>query len=251
MAKKRYLMDSEEFAAKYGPFQELTQAESMRLARAGYENRIFAVIGTEIPWADAPKKDRPSRKELLDMGYDDPYAYTWLQYDIALGFHIVNVEDRYLAARPIPEELDYRVDVYNMEDFGSVKYDGRLGSTFAGLMAAGSSDKKFVATFKLQGHLSRGDSSARKTSTRKFATVSEADAYLAGAAEGAGWMGYQDMQASADGLRLRVKWGAEDDSSPRYKMYSFSERARMLAFILGAKAAVGWDELVYSSVTAE
>lgn len=128
-------MNSVEFTKMYGPFKRLTQQEALQYANSGQSNRIFAVIGYEVPWAEMNKKDRPTRAELRDMGYDDPYEYTWLEYEVLLGHHIVNVEERYLAARPIPDALDEDIEVLSIGDFDGTS--GNLRGTFAGLLSGG------------------------------------------------------------------------------------------------------------------
>lgn len=134
----------------------------------------------------------------------------------------------------------------------SIKHgaSGNLRGTFAGLMSGDFADGSYTATIKLEGRLG-GDSSARKTSKRKFATSGEAGDYIAGAEEGAGWSGYVSMLATPDGTKLVVKWGSASTTDTRPKTYKFSQKSRMLAFVYGAKAAVGWDELVDSSIDQE
>lgn len=93
------LLTIEEILKQYGPFTLLTRGQADALCSEGKANHVFCVIEGE--------SDEPETSE-----EDEPVIPPWYG---CVGFHIVNVLERYQSAKPMPFELECD-DVYFVDN---------------------------------------------------------------------------------------------------------------------------------------
>lgn len=88
----------------YGPFTLIKRAREAELMEAGKFQHVLTILSFERAYADLSKEDRPTGKELRDMG-ETKDTYSEPGFEGCVGHHLVNVHEIYESAKPMPEDL--------------------------------------------------------------------------------------------------------------------------------------------------
>lgn len=106
-------MSFEDVVAEFGPLKRITLEESERIASGKVPGKtarhLLGIMGGDVSFDELPEEERPTAKELKEMGAtEDDYS----QYvkEGAPGHHFVNVDDRFVATKPMPLTLRVTVD---------------------------------------------------------------------------------------------------------------------------------------------
>lgn len=89
MAQYRERMSMRRMLREFGPIRKVTREEAWELAKTE-PRRVFCLIITDT-----------------ERG---------AHWSGAIGYNLVNVEDRYILEKPVPEPVNYIFDVYNGEE---------------------------------------------------------------------------------------------------------------------------------------
>lgn len=89
---------------QFGPFKLINRKREDALYKEGKGAHVFTVTSEDMEWKDMPEDDRPTLRELKDMGYLQE-EYTEPRYYGESGSRMVNMHGIYESTKPMPEGI--------------------------------------------------------------------------------------------------------------------------------------------------
>jgi hypothetical protein len=105
----------EELVRQFGPFKLIDRARESELYAEGKGKHVFTVTSTDVSWEDLPEDDRPSLKELREMGYTRE-EYSEPRYYGESGSRLVNMHEIFESSKPMPEGIEVNADAEWCDD---------------------------------------------------------------------------------------------------------------------------------------
>jgi len=93
-----------ELVREYGPFKPIVRARERQLLEEGRGAYVFALMSTDAPYEDIPEEERPTDEELVERGETKEDYSASVLYG-AVGHHLVNVDELFESAKPMPMDL--------------------------------------------------------------------------------------------------------------------------------------------------
>lgn len=94
---------------EFGPVTRITRAREDELIQEGKSAHVLTLVGADVGYFDLPVDDRPSEEVLADRG-ESRHEYSRTVFHAFVGRRIVDVEEIYETAKPMPADLEIQDD---------------------------------------------------------------------------------------------------------------------------------------------
>lgn len=98
------IVDIKQVIAEFGPFERISRGREAQLLRHGLDRHLLTLVGYERAYEDIPEAEQPSDAELVERG-ETKEDFTRGAFEGFVGHHLVNVEEVYESAKPMPRDL--------------------------------------------------------------------------------------------------------------------------------------------------
>lgn len=96
--------DCEKVVKEFGPIKRIDRPRESQLLKEGKWQYILTITVEDVGYWDLPKKDRPTGAELKERG-DTRNNFSIGMHFGEVGHRLVNMQEMYETAKPMPEDL--------------------------------------------------------------------------------------------------------------------------------------------------